>query len=95
MSKKNQQVITLAQSDHAKPISGKTDTAEKMRRKGAFLVRQFGNPQGPLLQPNGKSTALALSALAWGEAAPKNEKAAHLLAKKGEELLAKASHSAS
>lgn len=54
-----------------------------LKRKGSFLVRQFGNPQGPLLDRQGKSTKLALSARNWGECVPKNSAAAKRLAKKG------------
>lgn len=71
------------------PIASASDTLEKLRRKGEFLVRHFGNPQGPLLTREGKSTLLALSAKEWGEPVPKNAAAAHHLAKKGEALLEK------
>lgn len=74
---------------HLKPgVKGKADTQEKKRRKGSFLTRMFSNPRGPLKDKNGKPTRLALSARAWGEAAPKTIAAAKKLAAKGRNLLA-------
>ncbi len=67
-------------------VRGKEDTPEKMRRKGSFLRRHFANPQGPMLDQNGKPTRLALSAHAWGEPVPKNARAVKRLASKGAAL---------
>jgi hypothetical protein len=92
MSRKQQKEISEANQDDLGAKVTEPKTPQEMRRKGNFLVRQFSNPQGPLLTPGGKSTVLGLSAIKWGEAAPKNSAAAHLLAKKGEKLIAKADH---
>ena len=92
MSRKQQKEISEANRDDLLPVVTEPKTPEEMRRKGNFLIKQFSNPQGPLLTADGKSTVLGLSAIAWGEAAPKNSAAAHLLAKKGEELIARAAH---
>jgi hypothetical protein len=70
-------------------VTGKADTPEKMHRKGAFLVRMFTNPRGPMLNTKGEPTRLALSAHAWGEPVPKTTSAAHKLAAKGHTLLSK------
>jgi len=68
-------------------VKGPADTPEKMRRKGSFLRRHFANPQGPLVDDEGKPTRLALSAQAWGEPIPKTPAAAKRLAAKGAKLL--------
>ena len=65
----------------------KSNTLAELKRKGTYLVRQFSNPQGPLLNREGKSTPLALSARSWGEAVPKNSASTRRLAKKGTALL--------
>lgn len=73
---------------HLKPgVQGAADTPEKMKRKGSFLRRHFATLQGPLMDPDGKPTRLALQARAWGEPAPKTEAAAQKLADKGSRLL--------
>lgn len=73
---------------HLKPgVQGVADTPEKMKRKGSFLRRHFATLQGPLVDPDGKPTRLALQARAWGEPAPKTEAAAQKLADKGSRLL--------
>lgn len=71
-------------------VKGKADTVEKQKRKGSFLTRMFTHPRGPLKDKKGKPTRLALSARAWGEAAPKTMAAAKRLAEKGRRLLARA-----
>ena len=70
-------------------VTGAADTPEKMKRKGSFLVRTFSHPRGPMLDPKGEPTRLALSAHAWGEAIPKTMSDAHKLAAKGHTLLSK------
>lgn len=70
-------------------VTGAADTSEKMKRKGSFLVRTFSHPRGPMLDPKGQFTRLALSAHAWGEPVPKTEAAAKKLAAKGAKLLEK------
>jgi hypothetical protein len=67
-------------------VKGKTDTPEKMKRKGSFLTRQFTSPRGPMVK-DGNPTRLALSAQAWGEPVPKTAAAAERLAAKGRKLL--------
>src|SRR5438309_11570621 len=47
-------------------VKGRADTAEKMKRKGSFLTRQFTSTRGPMVK-DGNPTRLALSAQAWGE----------------------------
>jgi hypothetical protein len=75
---------------HLKPgVTGKADTPEKMLRKGSFLVRTFTHPRGPMIDPKGQPTRLALSAHAWGEKVPKSVSEAHTLAAKGHTLLSK------
>ncbi|GAA3761601.1 DUF6321 domain-containing protein [Terriglobus aquaticus] len=75
---------------HLKPgVTGKADTPEKMLRKGSFLVRTFTHPRGPMIDPKGEPTRLALSAHAWGEKVPKTISEAHTLAAKGHTLLSK------
>lgn len=75
---------------HLKPgVTGKADTPEKMLRKGSFLVRTFTHPRGPMVDPKGQPTRLALSAHAWGEKVPTSVSQAHTLAAKGHTLLAK------
>lgn len=82
----------FAQRDgpHLKPgVTGKPKTPEEMLRKGSFLVRTFTHPRGPMVDPKGEPTRLALSAHAWGEKVPKSVSEAHTLAAKGHTLLAK------
>jgi hypothetical protein len=69
-------------------VKGPANTPEKMRRKGSFLRRHFANPQGPMVDKNGRPTRLALSAHAWGEPVPQTMADAKKLADKGTELLA-------
>ena len=69
-------------------VTGIADTPEKMRRKGSFLVRMFGNPTGGATKPTGEPTRRALSASAWGEAVPKSTGSMLALASKGRRLLA-------
>lgn len=71
-------------------VTGKADTIEKKKRKGSFLTRFFTHPRGPLKDKDGKPTRLALSARAWGEAAPTSITSAKKLAAKGRRLLASA-----
>lgn len=68
-------------------VKGAADTPTKMRRKGSFLVRFFTNPTGPMVDPKGRPTRLALSARAWGEPVPQNLEDAAKLAAKGRRLL--------
>lgn len=68
-------------------VKGPADTPEKMRRKGSFLTRFFTNPSGPMKDPKGRPTRLALSAAAWGEPVPQNAQDAAELAAKGRRLL--------
>lgn len=68
-------------------VKGAADTPTKMRRKGSFLVRFFTNPTGPMVDPKGRPTRLALSARAWGEPVPRNLEDAAKLAEKGRRLL--------
>lgn len=68
-------------------VRGAADTPEKMRRKGSFLTRFFTNPSGPMKNPKGEPTRLALSAAAWGEPVPQNAQDAAELAAKGRRLL--------
>jgi len=87
MSRKRQrEMATGAKASRTASLDGKESAQGK---KGAFLVRQFGNVQGRLLDGKGRSTALALSAKICGEPVPKNSAAARKLAKKGKELLAR------
>ncbi len=82
----------FAQRDglHLKPgVTGPADTPEKMLRKGSFLVRTFTHPRGPMIDPKGQPTRLALSAHAWGEKVPTTVSQAHTLAAKGHQLLSK------
>jgi hypothetical protein len=79
-----------AEGANLKPgVKGVADTPEKIRRKGSFLTRHFTHPRGPMVDPKGKPTRLALSAHAWGEAVPKTDAAAKKLAAKGRKLLEK------
>ena len=68
-------------------VTGAADTPEKMKRKGSFLVRTFTHPRGPMKDPKGEPTRLALSAHAWGEKVPNSDAQAHKLAQKGHQLL--------
>ena len=68
-------------------VKGPADTPEKMRRKGAFLRRNFLHPRGPMRDAEGNPTRLALSAHAWGEPVPKTMADAKKLAAKGARLL--------
>lgn len=82
------------QGSNLKPgVKGPADTVEKQKRKGSFLTRMFTHPRGPLTDKDGKPTRLALSARAWGEAAPKTKAAARKLAEKGRRLLDRAKRS--
>ena len=54
-------------------VKGKTDTPEKLKRKGSFLRRHFAHPRGPMEDETGEPTRLAKSAHAWGEAVPKTK----------------------
>jgi len=51
MSRKQQREISKANRDDLVPVVMETKTLQQMLRKGHFLVKQFGNPQGPLLTP--------------------------------------------
>lgn len=71
-------------------VTGKADTAEKMKRKGSFLTRFYSRSKlSPLVSKTGNPTRFALAAHAWGEPVPKTQAAARKLAKKGEALLAR------
>ncbi len=70
-------------------VRGKTDTPEKMLRKGSFLRRHFANPQGPVADKKREPTRQALEAAAWGEPVPKSRADEKKLARKGSELLTK------
>ena len=77
----------LKEGANLKPgVRGAANTPEKMRRKGSFLTRMFTHPRGPMIK-DGKPTRLALSAVAWGEPAPKTPADAHALATAGRKLL--------
>ena len=94
MSRRRQKEIATGErvSKEARPIGN--HLTDDLVKKGTFLIRQFGNPRGHLLNAKGKSTLLALSAAKWGEAVPKNSAAARKLAKKGESILARVRHQA-
>lgn len=70
-------------------ITGTPKTPDDMLRKGSFLVRTFTHPRGPMIDPKGQPTRLALSAHAWGEKVPKSVSEAHTLPAKGHTLLSK------
>lgn len=71
-------------------VKGEADTPEKMRRKGSFLSRMFGDgAKGSMKDENGEPTRRALSAKAWGEPVPQNDSDRAKLAAKGKELLEK------
>ena len=51
------------EGSHLRPgVKGPADTPEKMLRKGSFLRRHFAHPRGPMKDPKGEPTRLALSA---------------------------------
>lgn len=83
MSRARQKEMASGSNDSRNRTRPSPTMIDYLKRKGSFLVRQFGNPQGPLLDRQGKSTKLALSARNWGECVPKNSAAAKRLAKKG------------
>ncbi|WP_419803741.1 DUF6321 domain-containing protein [Terriglobus sp.] len=90
LTKAGRDFFAKRDGSHLKPgVTGKADTPEKMLRKGSFLVRTFTHPRGPMIDPKGEPTRLALSAHAWGEKVPKSISEAHMLAAKGHQLLSK------
>ena len=90
LTKAGREFFAKRDGSHLKPgVTGKADTPEKMLRKGSFLVRTFTHPRGPMIDPKGEPTRLALSAHAWGEKGPKSISEAHTLAAKGHQLLSK------
>ena len=90
LTKAGREFFAKRDGSHLKPgVTGKADTPEKMLRKGSFLVRTFTHPRGPMVDPKGEPTRLALSAHAWGEKVPRTVSEAHTLAAKGHTLLAK------
>lgn len=90
LTQKGRAFFAARDGSHLKPgVLGPADTPEKMLRKGSFLVRTFTHPRGPMIDPKGQPTRLALSAHAWGEKVPKTISEAHKLAAKGHMLLAK------
>lgn len=90
LTKAGREFFAKRDGSHLKPgVTGKADTPEKMLRKGSFLVRTFTHPRGPMIDPKGNPTRLALSAHAWGEKVPKSISEAHTLAAKGHQLLSK------
>ena len=90
LTKAGRDFFAKRDGSHLKPgVTGKADTPEKMLRKGSFLVRTFTHPRGPMVDPKGEPTRLALSAHAWGEKVPRTVSEAHTLAAKGHTLLAK------
>ena len=90
LTKAGREFFAKRDGSHLKPgVTGKADTPEKMLRKGSFLVRTFTHPRGPMINPKGEPTRLALSAHAWGEKVPKSVSEAHTLAAKGHTLLSK------
>lgn len=69
-------------------VRGAADTPEKMRRKGSFLSRMFGpGAKGAMTDEKGRPTRRALSAQAWGESAPRDDKGRARLYAKGQALL--------
>jgi hypothetical protein len=63
---------------------------QEMRRKGSWAVRFYGRKKlPPLVDADGRSTRLALSAHAWGEPIPRTVAAARRIAAKGHRLLAR------
>ena len=90
LTKAGREFFAKRDGSHLKAgVTGKADTPEKMLRKGSFLVRTFTHPRGPMIDPKGEPTRLALSAHAWGEKVPKSISEAHTLAAKGHQLLSK------
>lgn len=90
LTKAGRDFFAKRDGSHLKPgVTGKADTPEKMLRKGSFLVRTFTHPRGPMIDPKGQPTRLALSAHAWGEKVPTSVSEAHTLAAKGHTLLSK------
>ena len=61
----------------------RSNTPEKLRRKGSFLVR-MGSAKGPLKDEKGRPTRLKLSLVAWGHSGDKASAVA-----KGRRLLAR------
>ena len=78
-----------ATGSNLKPgVRGPANTPEKLRRKGSFLRRMFApSARGPLINSEGQPTRRALSARAWGEAAPRTAAAEAKLYAKGKRLL--------
>lgn len=90
LTQKGREFFNQRDGSHLKPgVTGPADTPEKMLRKGSFLVRTFTHPRGPMVDPKGQPTRLALSAHAWGEKVPSSMSQAHTLAAKGHQLLSK------
>ena len=90
LTQKGREFFAKRDGSHLKPgVTGAADTPEKMLRKGSFLVRTFTHPRGPMIDPKGQPTRLALSAHAWGEKVPTSVSQAHTLAAKGHQLLSK------
>ncbi len=88
LTQKGREFFAKRDGSHLKPgVTGPADTPEKMLRKGSFLVRTFSHPRGPMIDPKGQPTRLALSAHAWGEKVPKSISEAHKIAAKGHQLL--------
>ena len=92
MSRTSQKMILKTTKSKSKPVSKKIMTDDEQLRKASFLLKQFQNPAGKLVDENGRSTTLALSAAAWGEPVPKTSAAAHRLARKGEKMLQQLNH---
>ena len=89
MSRKRQKEIAIgAGASRAQNLMEK-NSSRQLAKKGDFLIRQFGNPCGRLIDTHGRSTRLALSAKEWGETVPKNASGARKLAKKGEAIHAR------
>ena len=89
MSRRRQKEIAIGERVSNEPRAEELRSLKQLAKKGAFLVRQFGNPRRRLIDAQGKSTRLALSARECGEPVPKNAVAARKLAKKGESMLAR------
>lgn len=89
LTAKGRSAYNKATGSNLKPgVRGKADTPEKMRRKGSFLSRMFGpGAKGPMVGPDGKPTRRALSAAAWGEPVPRDDKGRARLYAKGQSLL--------
>ena len=88
LTAKGRAYFAKTEGAHLRPgVQGPADTPEKMVRKGSFLRRHFANPRGPMKDPKGEPTRLALSAHAWGEPVPETMEDAKHLAEEGHELL--------